>query len=396
MEHYKNEINKLFPEMVSWRRHLHQNPELSFHEEKTSLFVYHKLLEWGIEAKHGVGGYGVVGNIEGGQSGPTVALRADMDALAIQDEKDCDYASKVSGVMHACGHDAHTSTLLGIAKLLCEGRSKLQGNIRLIFQPSEEIYPGGAQSMIEQGVLQGVDVIYGVHLWSSIPYGVVASRKGPLMAAVDDFDIEISGKGGHAGYPHECIDSIVVGSHLMINLQTIMSRQVDPIQPCVISVGSFHAGGNSFNVIAEKCILKGTVRSFDDAVRTKIQKDIERVIATTCSMFGASYKLKYIHGYPFLNNHENEIMRFKKTAVTLFGKDAVQVASPSMAAEDFAYYLQHIPGCFLFIGANKDTSQPIIPHHHPRFDIEEKSMKHAALLLIQMSLNYMSEFPTNE
>lgn len=390
MEHYKNEINKLFPEMVSWRRQLHQNPELSFHEKKTSLFVYSKLLEWGIDAKHGVGGYGVIGNIQGARPGPTVALRADMDALAIQDEKDCEYASKVSGVMHACGHDAHTSTLLAIAKILSEGRSELDGNVRLIFQPGEEIYPGGAQSMIEQGVLKDVNVIYGVHLWSSIPYGVVASREGPLMAAVDDFDIEIRGRGGHAGYPHESVDSIVVGAHLMINLQSIISRHVDPIQPCVISVGSFHGGSNSFNVIAEKCVLKGTVRSFDNEIRIKIQKDIERVTADTCSMFGASYNLKYIDGYPFLNNHEIEIIRFKEAAIPLFGEDAVKIASPSMAAEDFSYYLQNVPGCFIFVGANKDSTQPIIPHHHPRFDIEEKSMKHAAELLIHMTLNYMS------
>lgn len=389
MEQYREKINQLFPEMVSWRRTLHQQPELSFHETKTAEFVYQFLQEWGIEVKKNVGGNGVVGYIEGQQPGPTVALRADMDALPIQDQKNCSYTSKVPGVMHACGHDAHTSVLLGIAKILSEHQDELKGNVKLIFQHAEEISPGGAKPMIEDGVLNGVDVIYGVHLWTPMQVGKVASIAGPIMASVDEFRIEIEGKGGHAGLPHETIDSVFVGSQLVINLQSIVSRFTNPIQPSVVSIGSIHAGSN-FNIIAEKCVLQGTVRTFDETLRSQIQQHIERISQHTCLMFGATANIEYKSCYPTVINHSSEVDRFFETAQGLFGKESVEVCSLMMAGEDFSYYLQEIPGCFMFVGAGNNDLGIHFPHHHPKFDIDEHAMKQSAELLLNMTLSYIN------
>jgi amidohydrolase len=388
MGQYREKVNQLFPEMVSWRRMLHQQPELSFQEEKTAEFVYQQLSNWGIKAQKNVGGHGVVGFIEGAHPGPTVALRADMDALPIQDQKDSPYASKVSGVMHACGHDAHTSTLLGVAKLLNENRSELYGHVRLVFQHAEEVSPGGAKSMIEAGALDDVDVVYGVHLWTPLSVGKMASVAGPMMAAVDEFQIELFGKGGHAGLPHESVDSIVIGSHLVVNLQSIVSRHINPVEPCVVTVGSIQAG-SSYNIIAENCVLKGTVRTFNDRVRRQIQKDIETIVEHTCSMYEATSHIEYTNSYPTVVNHKSEVNRFFETASSLFGEDSVEVSPLIMAAEDFSYYLREVPGCFIFVGARSNPDEDPIPHHHPLFDIDESAMKQAAELLIQMTLEYM-------
>src|SRR5690554_5994803 len=345
MVRYKEKIERLFPEVVSWRRFLHQRPEVSFHEKKTSEFVAHKLQAWGIKVQKHVGGYGVVGVIEGEHPGPTVALRADMDALPIQDQKSVDYASEVPGVMHACRNDAHTATLLGVAKLLSDHRSELHGCVRLICQHAEEVLPGGHQSMIEAGALEGVDVIYGVHLWTPLAVGKVASVTGPIMAAVDDFQIEIQGKGGHAGLPHETSDSIVIASHLIVQLQTIISRFTNPVLPSVITVGSIHAG-SSHNIIAEKCIIEGTVRTFDSSLRAEIQERIETLLHHTCTMFGAKGIIQYTNCYPTVVNHSEAVAQFHHTAAHLFGIEQVETSPLIMAAEDFSYYLNKIPGCF--------------------------------------------------
>lgn len=388
MEQYREKINQLFPEMVSWRRKLHQQPELSFNEDQTAEFVYQQLSQWGIRAQKNVGGHGVVGFIKGAHPGATVALRADMDALPIQDQKNCSYASKVPGVMHACGHDAHTSTLLGVAKLLSDNKSEMHGEVRLIFQHAEEVSPGGAKSMIEAGALDAVDVIYGVHLWTPLSVGRMASVAGPMMAAVDEFEITLFGKGGHAGLPHESVDSIVIASHLVVNLQSIVSRHINPVEPCVVTVGSIQAG-SSYNIIAEECVLKGTVRTFDDKVRRQIQEDIETIVKHTCSMYEATSHIEYTNSYPTVVNHKSEVNRFFETASDLFGEDSVEVSPYIMAAEDFSYYLREIPGCFIFVGARSHPDEAPIPHHHPLFDIDESAMKQAAELLIQMTLHYM-------
>ncbi|KIL41154.1 peptidase M20 [Gordoniibacillus kamchatkensis] len=386
MDGLEERLDELFPDIVGWRRYLHRNPELSFHEERTAAFVAEKLEAWGIEVRRGVGGHGLVGTLRGGKPGRTAALRADMDALPIQDEKSCDYRSTVPGVMHACGHDAHTATLLGVAKALAEKRDRLQGNIVFLFQHAEEMNPGGAKSMIEAGALEGVDAAYGVHLWTPFPAGHVYCRPGPLMAAPDEFVLDIIGKGGHGGLPHQTVDSIVIGAELVGALQTVVSRNIDPIEPCVVSVGSFHAG-TSFNVIAETCAMKGTVRSFDAGVRMEAKRRIEELVRHTCEMHGASYRLEYKLGYPPVVNHAADYDRFRRIGEALFGRERVHESPPIMAGEDFAYYLQKVPGCFMFVGAGNAAEGIVHPHHHPRFDIDEQAMRTAASLLAAMALD---------
>ena len=253
------QLQTAYPNMVAWRRYLHQNPELSFQEKETSRWIAERLRETGCEVREGVGGYGIVASVRGSKPGPAVALRTDFDALPIQDEKTTEYASKVPGVMHACGHDAHTATMLAIAAFYQANKDQLAGERRFIFQPAEEVSPGGAIGMIADGALAGIDAVYGVHLWTPLPYGLVATRSGPFMAAPDEIYIEITGKGGHGALPHETIDAVLVGSAMVQALQTIISRSVNPLDPAVVTIGSFHAGSTA-NVIAERCKLVGTVR----------------------------------------------------------------------------------------------------------------------------------------
>jgi amidohydrolase len=388
MRQWETELDEIFEEMVGWRRYLHQHPELSFQEERTAGFIAEHLKSWGIEIRTNVGGHGLVGYLKGNNPGPVVALRADIDALPIQDEKLCEYASKKAGVMHACGHDAHTSTLLGIAKIASKHRDTINGSLVFLFQHAEEIAPGGAKSMIANGAIDGVDAVYGVHLWTPFPVGHVYCKEGSMMASPDEFTIRIKGKGGHGGLPHQTVDSVTVGAHLVVNLQTIVSRQVDPTEPCVVSVGSIHAG-NAFNVIAETCVLSGTVRTFDPLLQQDVKKRIEQITASTCEMFGAEYELEHKFGYPPVINDINEAQRFQRVGAAVFGDASVHTSPLVMAGEDFSYYLQHKPGCFMFVGAGNAEAGIVHPHHHPRFDIDEKSMLQAGKLLLSMAADYM-------
>lgn len=390
MKTIEQQLEQLFPEMVKRRRFLHQHPEVSYQEKETSAYVAKCLEELGIPIKRGEKGYSVTGELKGDLPGPTVALRADMDALPIQDAKTVEYASKIPGVMHACGHDAHTTTLLAIAEVLSTRKSELRGTIRFLFQPAEEISPGGAAPLIGEGAIDGVDAVYGVHLWSQMPIGEAQTRSGAFMAAADEFFIDIKGKGGHGGLPHQTIDSVLIGSQLVVNLQTIASRHMDPTEPCVISVGSIHAG-SSFNVIAETCSLNGTVRTFSIEARDRIREQMQKIVEQTCAMYGAQVDFRYKVGYPPVVNDEKETERFFKVGADLFGKSNVQVSPYIMAAEDFAYYLERVPGCFVFVGAGNKETGIVMPHHHPLFDIDETSMLHAARLLIGLAMDYMNE-----
>ncbi|MDK8180857.1 amidohydrolase [Paenibacillus sp. UMB4589-SE434] len=373
-----------FDEMVEWRRYLHRHPELSYEEANTSDYIAEKLTSFGIPIKRNIGGHGVVGIVKSGE-GNVIALRADMDALAIQDGKQCDYRSTVPGVMHACGHDGHTATLLAVARLLQEHRDKWRGEVRLLFQPAEEVSPGGAQAMIKDGALQGVQSIYGVHLWTPLPAGKIATRPGPMMAAVDDFFLTIHGKGGHAGMPHACIDAVVIGAALVQQLQTIVSRNVSPLESAVISVGSLQAGTTQ-NVIADCAILKGTVRSFDPTIRSLLRTRVESMIEHTCAMYDAEYELEYRIGYPALVNDKAEAERVLRVAAACFGEAAVHTAEMMMPAEDFAYYNKVVPGCFIFVGAGNEQNCRY-PHHHPMFDFEESAMLQAGQLLLAMAFD---------
>lgn len=378
-------LESLYDDMVKWRRHLHQHPELSFYEYETSRMISELLESWGLEVRKGVAGTGVIAKLTGRLPGRTIALRADIDALAIQDVKgnDCSYRSTVPGVMHACGHDGHTAQLLAVARYYSLHQAETVGTRIFIFQPAEEILPGGAIRMIEEGALDHVDAIYGVHLWSQLPYGVAATRSGPFMATPDEFEIDITGHGGHAGLPHQSKDALVTGASLVMALQTIVARSVDPLDAAVVSVGQFNSGSAN-NVIADSCRLSGTIRSFNPTIRSLVRKRLDEVVKNTCEMYGCGYKLKYIEGYPPVVNDAKEASRVLRIAACLLPESGTEPCERIMAGEDFAYYLQHIPGCFFFVGAgNKEGTSAA--HHHPEFDIEEKAMLHAARLLIAVS-----------
>jgi amidohydrolase len=378
--------------MVHLRRLLHQVPELSFTEEKTPVFIADYLEQLGVEVKRGVGGRGVVGYIKGGKPGKTVALRADFDALPIQEETGLSFASTTPGVMHACGHDGHTATLLLVAKVLMEQQADLSGNVVLIHQFAEEVAPGGAIEMIKDGCLDGVDAIFGTHLWSMMPLGDIGYRQGPIMAASDRFEIKVHGRGGHGASPHETIDAIAVASSLVQNLQHVVSRQVDPLKSAVVSIGSFRAGG-AFNVIADTATLIGTARTFDPVVQDLVIKRMEQMTKGICEAMGAHFTFNYEKGYPAVVNDVEETTHFAVLASTIKGETDVYEMEPIMGGEDFSYYLQHVPGTFFFTGAGNEAEGIVYPHHHPKFNFDERAMLIAAKLLAGSALQFLDRAP---
>lgn len=389
MDQLLSQLEQHAQEMISIRRYLHERPELSFQEVHTPEYIANYLSELGIEVRTGVGGNGVVGTIKGGLPGKTVALRADFDALPLHDEKDVPYRSKVDGAMHACGHDAHTATLLITAKVLQQNREHLKGNVVLIHQFGEEVAPGGAKPMIEDGCLDGVDAIFGTHLWSTIPVGKIGYNAGPIMAAADKFEVTIQGKGGHGASPHETVDSIMLGTNYIQWLQQIVSRRINPLSPAVITVGSFHAG-DAFNIIADRASIVGTVRTFDEGTQEFIIKEMETFLNALCSGSGASYEFKYDKGYPAVINHIAETAHLVSCAKDLFGDDVFEL-EPMMGGEDFSHYLNEVPGTFFFTGAGNPEKNAIYPHHHPKFDIDEDAMMNAAKVLLSASVSYLDK-----
>lgn len=389
-EHLFSLIDQNFDEIVSIRRHLHENPELSFEEVETPKFIaeFHRKL--GHEVREQVGGRGVVATLKGKHPGKTVALRADFDALPIQDEKDVDYKSKRPGVMHACGHDGHTASLLGLAKALNHIKDDLAGTIVFIHQHAEELAPGGALPMIEDGCLEGVDYIFGTHLWATEPTGKIQYKSGPIMAASDRFEITIQGQGGHGAKPEETKDSIVVGAQLVTALQQIVSRRISPMDSAVVSIGSFEAK-NAFNIIADTAKITGTTRSFSENVQNTIEEEMKRIIDGICLSAGVQSNFLYKRGYPALVNHEEEALEVARLANTIPGVNEIEEMVPQMGGEDFAYYLQHVKGAFFFTGAKHPSIEKAYPHHHPKFDIDENALLISAKLLGELVLHYTNE-----
>ncbi|QOY36350.1 amidohydrolase [Anaerobacillus isosaccharinicus] len=383
-------IDNNYDEIISLRRHLHENPELSFEEVETPKLIadYHRNL--GHEVREHVGGRGVVAILKGNKPGKTVALRADFDALPIQDEKDVPYKSKIPGAMHACGHDGHSASLLGLAKSLNSIKDQLFGKIIFIHQHAEELAPGGAIAMIEDGCLDGVDYIFGTHLWATEPLGKIQYKSGPIMAAADRFEITIQGQGGHGAKPHETKDSIVIGSQIVLALQQIVSRRVSPMDAAVISVGSFEAK-NAFNVIADSVKIVGTARSFNEKVQDLLENEIQRVVKGICLAGDVTGTVQYKRGYPALVNHHDEAIQVAALAEDIPGVIEVEDMIPQMGGEDFAYYLHHVKGAFFFTGAKNPTWEKAYPHHHPKFDIDENALLISAKLLGDLALYYTSE-----
>ena len=367
------EQNKL----VQWRRHLHRNPELSFQEHKTSAFIEQELQAMSIDTWR-LKPTGVIGVINPKKTGAAIALRADIDALPLEDAKEVEYKSQVEGVMHACGHDGHTAILLGVAEDLAEKREKLPGRVVLIFQPAEEKPPGGAQSVIEQGWLEGVDWIFGLHLWAGIPIGYVGLGTGPIMANADEFSIKVTGRGGHGSMPQDTVDSVLVASQIVTALQTVVSRSVKPQEPAVLSIGSIH-GGTGFNIIAQETRMTGTYRSFSEGTRVIIEQRIKAISEAVCAAYGAQCEVECHRGHPAVVNSEKGVNILRAVADRVIGAGKVLEPELSLGGEDFAYYLQKTPGAFLFLGATRDE---VYPHHHPNFDFAEEAMLTGVEILV--------------
>ncbi|MBT2583742.1 amidohydrolase [Planococcus sp. ISL-109] len=378
------ELDNAYPEMVEIRRFLHMHPEPSFHETETAKYIRNFYEQLGVDIRHGVGGNGIIATIQGKKPGKTVALRADFDALPIQDQKDTSYKSTVPNVVHACGHDGHTATLLVLGKVLHGLREELPGTYVLIHQHAEELAPGGAKPMIEDGALDGVDVIFGTHLWSTTPFGRIDYRTGPIMAAADRFEITVQGRGGHGAMPHETVDAVVAGAQLVNNLQQLVSRRVDPLESAVLTIASFIAE-NPFNIIADQSKLNGTVRSFTEHTRSLMEREMQRIVDGTATTTGSQIDFKFYRGYPPVVNHERETEFLRDLAVDVPGVKEVNNCPPQMGGEDFAYYLEKIPGTFFFTGAMPDGE--VYPHHHPKFDFKEEAMLIAAKTLGKAAVN---------
>lgn len=382
------DLEKNFNEVIGWRRHFHMFPELSFQEKNTAKFIEKRLKSFGLKVKSGIGGYGVTGILEGDHPGKTILLRADIDALPIQDEKETGYKSQVPGVMHACGHDGHTAALLGTAKALAPFRKHLKGKVVFLFQPGEEIPPGGAKPMIEEGVLDGVDHVFSIHLDSQVPLGKITVDSGYQMAAVDKFTIHIQGKGGHAGKPHQSIDAILVASQIVNALQTIVSRSTDPLKAAVVNVGVLKAG-SSFNIVADKAHLEGTVRTFNENVRKLVKQRIYQIVGGITSAFDASFSIDYTEGYPALYNHPEETETVRQLMIEQFSEENVENMIPTMAGEDFSYFLLEKPGTYFRVGSQTDDPATQYPHHHPKFDIDERALLNMEIAFTKIILHYL-------
>ncbi len=367
----RKEIKEIEKMIIDWRRDFHQFPELSFQEHRTGDVIADELRSMGLEPKVKVGKTGVTADLKFG-NGPVIGLRADMDALPIQETSGLPFSSQNDGVMHACGHDGHMAMLLGAAKALTQKDNQYNGMIRFIFQPAEE-GEGGARYMIEDGCLEGIDEIYGIHVWNYQPVGEVGVKDGPVLAAADMFDIKIKGIGGHGAAPQGTVDSVVVASHLVQALQTIVSRNTNPLESTVISIGKIN-GGNNFNIIADEVSLSGTARAYSEENRNLIKTRMEEIIKGVEKTYNANITFDYKDGYPPTINHVGPTQKVLKAAEKVVG-DKAGMPYLSMGGEDFAYYLKEKPGCFFFVGSAPNEQELFeTPHHCSHFTMDERAL----------------------
>ncbi len=397
MNELKTDIAKLSirfaPEMIKLRRQLHQYPEISLEERQTQKIIAGKLKEAGLKVNSKIWGTAVVGLLSGSGKGKTVGIRSDMDALPVTEQTGYSFASKNPGKMHACGHDVHMATVWGAARILSSLRDKLNGSVKFIYQPSEEIHPGGAKPLINAGVLKKPDVslMFGLHVDSTIPAGTIGVKDGPMMAQADDFSVEIIGRSGHGARPHETIDAVIVASNLVMALQNISSRQVNPLIPVVVSIGAIH-GGTATNVIADRVTLKGTARSLTPELTKVLPDMIEKIIWGVCETFGASYILRYNRGYPVLFNNTKVNDIYRQSARELFGKKAVvEITYPSMGGEDFAYFAKAVPGAMVRLGVGNKKIGADKPWHHPAFKADEAAIPFGAAVISYAVLSALQE-----
>jgi amidohydrolase len=372
-------------QLISFRRHLHQHPELSFKEYKTSQFVKEKLESWGIETKI-MATTGVIGLIKGkNPAARTLALRADMDALPIQETNTVDYKSQNDGVMHACGHDVHTTCLLGAAQILQELREEWEGTIKLIFQPGEEQLPGGASILIQEGVLKNPNpsIILGQHVEPLLEVGKVGIKSGLFMASCDEIYVTVKGKGGHGARPHKCVDTILMAAQLIVQLQQLVSRNADPLMPTVLTFGKIYSEGGATNIIPDEVKILGTLRTFDEAWRAEAHERLVHSAGLICESMGGTCDFNIIKGYPFLENNELLTQGTRQQMETYLGAENVVDLPARMGGEDFAFYSQQIPACFYRLGVQNPNGTGL---HTSNFDVDERSLEVGAGLMAWLAM----------
>jgi amidohydrolase len=384
-EEIKSEAKKIESRLKEWRRDFHRHPETAFKEERTSRKIHEFLKELGLPVKK-MARTGLRAELEGKAGEKAVALRADMDALPIQEEGDKEYISENSGAAHVCGHDGHMAILMGAASILAKKRDWFSGKVVFLFQPAEELPPGGAKEMVDEGALDGVDAVFGLHLWQPLPTGTVGIVKGPMMAQADNFEITVRGKAGHGSTPHMTVDPIFVASQIVVNLQSVVSRNTDPLKPLVISFGTIN-GGTVYNIIPQEVKLTGTVRTFEPEVQENAQRRIYEIAKNTGRAFGAFADFRYKKGFPPLINHEEMVDLVLEAVRKILGKDKIKDITPVMGGEDFTYYLQKVPGAFIFFGSGDGQEYS---HHHPKFDIDERVLSQGAALMTGIACYFLN------
>ena len=397
MNNIKQEIQKLsldyLEEIIAVRRHFHQNPELSCEEFRTSEFICRKLDEFGIKYSKGIAKTGVVGIIEGrNPSAKVIALRADMDALPITEENNVDYRSAMAGKMHACGHDVHMACLLGASRILASLRDQFEGSIKLLFQPSEETYPGGAVEMIREGVLKNPSVsnVFGQHVINTVDAGKIGIKAGPYMASTDEIFLTVKGKGGHAATPEQLIDPILIASHIIIALQQIVSRNANPVTPTVISFGRIIGEGRT-NIIPNEVTIDGTLRTYDEKWRRTIHEKIGFMASGIAESMGGSCEVRISHGYPFLHNDEQLTQMIRAASIEYLGENNVVDLEARMTAEDFAYFARELPSCFYRLGIRNESKGIISNLHTPTFDVDESCLETGMGLMAWLAVSALQQ-----
>lgn len=384
------EAKRIEHEIIRTRRALHQHPELAYREEATSKLIADQLESMGIETRRGVGGTGVLGVLKGTKSGRVVALRADMDGLPVQEQSDVEFRSRASGIMHACGHDTHMAMLLGAAKILAENRGELCGTVKFLFQPAEENGGrGGALPMIEEGVMKDpkVDYVFGLHISNNEKSGEVGVREGSFMAAPDTFKVRIVGKGGHGSAPHETVDPVYVAAHVILALQGVSARMINPIRPFVVTVGSVHSGTKE-NIIPDEAFLEGTIRTLDEATRRRAKKKIGEVAKGVSRSFGAAAEIEFEQdAYPVTVNDPRTTRKAAEVLRKIPGLKVKEV-EPVLGGEDFSRFLQKAPGMFYFLGTNNPDKGCVYPNHSSRFKADEDVLKIGAASLALLAFEF--------
>ena len=390
MDNIAQDVADLKDQLIASRRDFHRNPEVSFQERRTGEIVASRLEALGWNVQRGVAETGVVGHLDGSGPGKTVLIRVDIDALPIQEPKDRPYSSVVDGVMHACGHDGHTAVGLVVAELLSRYAHSIKGRIKLAFQPAEEIM-SGAIRMIEEGVMKDpvVDRVLSFHLWSPLPVGQVVSQAGPIFSSADEIRISVKGKGGHGGMPHLSVDPILIASHIVTSLQTVLSREIAPTQPAVMGFGTIH-GGTAFNVVSDQVELTGTVRTLDDSVREFILRRAEEIASAVAEGLRGEAQFQHVRGAPAVVNDAEVAELVADVAAEVIGRQNVVTIPPPQVGDDASFFLKEAPGCYFLVGCSNAQRGITASHHNAQFDIDEDSLPLAAHILTKAALSYVT------